>query len=155
VTAFGAYVGFSGSIEKAALAGTLGARVRASKHWTFGLDGEWNPWLAFNGTPVRAGAINAYGSAIIRYPLAYEKVNLRTQFSVGTSYLLTNLYGAPKGSIGLFVGANPLGLEWKLSQVFYLIINPLGVAIPIPHLTGVPFLYPQYRTSLGLEFYAG
>jgi hypothetical protein len=153
--AVGAYAGISGSIDKPALAGAVGARLRVSKAWTFGLDGEWNPWIAYNGTTVRRGTINVYGTAMLRFPLAYENFNVRVAASLGASYLLTDLYGAPSGIVGLFVGANPLGLEWKLSRVFYLIINPIGVAMPVPQLKGVPLLYPQYRSTVGLEIYAG
>jgi len=153
--AFGAYAGLSGSIERPALAGAVGARLRATRAWAFGLDGEWNPWIAFNGTTVRRGAVNVYGTAMLRFPLAYERFNLRVSASVGGSYLLTDLYGAPSGTIGLFFGASPLSVEWKLSRVFYLIINPINFAMPIPQLSGVPFLYPQYRSTLGIEVYAG
>jgi hypothetical protein len=154
-TAWGGYAGFSGSIEKAALAGTVGGRVRLSRHWTFGLDGEWNPWLALNGTPIRRGVVNVYGTAMLRFPLAYEKFNLRTSANLGTSYLLSSFYGAPSGSLGVYVGGSPLGLEWKMSRVFYLIINPLNIALPVPQLRGVPLFYPQYRTTIGIEVYAG
>jgi hypothetical protein len=151
--AFGGYMGLSGSIEKAALAGTAALRMRVSNHWTFGLDGEWNPWLALNGTTVRRGVINVYGTAILRFPLAYENFNLRSTVNLGVSSLLSSFYGAPSGSTGLYFGVSPLGIEWKLSKVFYVIINPINVALPAPQLKGVPLLYPQYRTSVGLEFY--
>lgn len=154
-TAWGASAALSASIEKAALAGSLGARLRLSRHWTFGLDGEWNPWLALNGTTVRRGAINVYGTAMLRFPLAYERFNLRTSISLGTSYQLSNFYGAPSGSTGIYLGANPLGLEWKLSSLFFLVISPLNIAIPAPHLGGVPLLYPQYRSTIGIEVYGG
>jgi hypothetical protein len=154
-TAWGAYAAVSGSIEKAAVAGTVGGRMRLSKHWTFGIDGEWNPWLALNGTPIRRGVINAYGTIILRFPLAYEKFNLRTSVNLGTSYLLSNFYGAPSGSTGVYLGTSPLSLEWKLSRAFYLIINPLNFALPVPQLKGVPLLYPQYRSTIGIEVYAG
>src|ERR1019366_2569918 len=108
-----------------------------------------------NGVSARAGVVNIYGTAILRLPLAYENFNLRSQVSLGTSYLVSNLYGAPSGSIGLFGGLSFLGLEWKLSRAFYAIINPLGVVVPVPQLKGVPLFYPQYRFTLGLEFYLG
>lgn len=154
--AFGAALTFSGSVDKPGFAGAVGARLRLHKHWAIGLDGEWNPWISLTGgEPVRSGAANIYASGFLRFPLVYEQFNLRSQLSLGTSVLLSDLYGAPKGSAGLFIGANFLGLEYKASDYFYLIINPLGVAIPIPQLEGVPFLYPQYRLQLGLEFYEG
>jgi hypothetical protein len=155
-TAFGVYLGGSGSLNYEAVAATLGARLRVSRHWTFGLDAEWNPWIAVNGTTtVRAGAFNGYGTLIFRLPLAYEKFNLRITGNLGTSYLLIDLYGVPKGSIGLYAGFSPLGLEWKMSRAFYLIINPLNIGVPVPKLSGVPFAYPQYRTTIGIEFYGG
>jgi hypothetical protein len=151
--AFGAYLGVSASVDHPALAGAVGLRIRESKSWTFGLDAEWNPWLAFNGSTFHAGAVNVYGTAIVRLPLAYENFNLRIALSLGTSYLVSNLYGAPTGSIGLFVGLNPLGIEWKLSRAFLVIFNPLGYAVPVPQLQGVPLLYGQYRASIGVEVY--
>jgi len=155
-TAFGAFLGGSGSLNYEGLAATLGARLRLTKHWTFGLDAEWNPWIAVNGTTtVRAGAFNGYGTAIFRIPLAYEKFNLRTTASLGVSYLLIDLYGAPKGSTGIYAGLSPLGLEWKMSALFFLIVNPLNIAVPTPQLKGVPFSYPQYRATIGIEFYGG
>jgi MYXO-CTERM domain-containing protein len=155
-TALGAYLGASGSINHEALAATLGARLRLSRHWTFGLDAEWNPWIAINGaTTVRAGAFNGYGTVILRMPLAYEQFNLRTTANLGVSRLLIDLYGAPKGTTGIYAGLSPLGLEWKISRAFYLVLNPLNFALPVPQLKGVPFSYWQYRTTIGLEIYAG
>lgn len=155
-SAWGAYLGFSGSINRSALAGQLGVRLRASTNWTFGLDGEWNPWLSFNGpSPVRAGAANFYGTAIFRLPLAYENFNLRSAVSAGVSYLLIDLYGVPQGSLGPYVGVSPFGLEWKLSRLFLLIINPLNFALPVPKITGMPLWFPQYRFSIGLGVLAG
>ena len=153
--AWGGFVGGSGSISNPALAGEAGVRFRASKSWAFGLDGEWNPWLALNGVTFHAGAVNVYGTAMLRLPLAYENFNLRSTVSLGTSYLVSNLYGAPSGSLGVYAGVSFLGLEWKLSRAFYLIINPLGFAVPAPQLKGVPLFYPQYRFTVGLEFYLG
>jgi hypothetical protein len=65
--------------------------------------------------------------------------------------MLIDLYGAARGTTGIFVGAVPLGLEWKVSSRFYVIFDALGVAVPVPQLKGAPFAYPQYRTALGVE----
>jgi hypothetical protein len=154
--ALGAYLGGSGSVDNAAAAAALGVRLRFSKHWTFGLDAEWNPWIAVNGaTTVRAGAFNGYGTVILRLPLAYEQFNLRTTVNLGVSRLLIDLYGAPKGSTGIYAGFSPLGIEWKISRYFFLIVNPLNYAMPTPQLKGVPFSYSQYRFTIGLEVYGG
>lgn len=154
--AFGGNVSVAGAVDKPGFAGSVGGRLRLHKNWALGLDAEWNPFISVTGgEPVRSGTVNIYASGLLRFPLAYESINLRSQLSLGSSTLVTDLYGAPAGTTGLFVGANFLGLEYKASSIFYVIINPLGIAIPIPQLQGVPFLYPQYRLSLGLEFYAG
>jgi hypothetical protein len=129
--------------------------LRWSQHWSFGLDGEWNPWLSVNGTSFRAGAIDIFGSAMLRFPLAYENFNVRTTVSLGASYLLSNLYGAPSGSLGPYVGVSFLGVEWKLSRAFLFVINPLNIAVPVPQIKGVPLAYPQYRFTLALEMYLG
>ena len=152
-TAWGGYLGFSGSIDRAAAAGTVGARFKLNKSWTFGLDLEWNPWISLNGPNLRGGVVNMYGTAILRFPLAYENFNVRLTLSLGGSYLLIDLYGASAGSLGVYAGASFLGLEWKMSRSFFLIINPLNIAVPVPQLRGVPVIYPQYRSSIGLEFY--
>ena len=127
-----------------------------STHWTLGWDAEWNPWASwYQSPPVQGGVFNTYGTVILRFPLAYENFNLRTTLNLGFSYLLMDLYGAPKGSIGLYGAVSPLGIEWKLSRTFLLIINPLNIAVPAPQLSGVPLTYPQYRFSIGLGILAG
>jgi len=155
-TAWGGYLGLSGSVDKPAAAIQLGVRLRLSTHWTVGWDVESNPWISVNGPAfMRAGALNTYGTVILRFPLAYENFNLRTTVNLGISYLLIDLYGAPKGSLGLYGAIYPLGLEWKVSRALLLIINPIGIAVPVPQLKGVPLSYPQYRFSIGLGILAG
>jgi hypothetical protein len=149
--AWGGAVGLSGGFDNPSAALAVGLRLRLAKHWTVGLDAEWNPWLSFNGRAFTPGALSLYVSAILRIPLAFEQFNLRTTLSVGTSFLLMDLFGAPAGSTGLYVGVCPLGLEWKASRRFYVVVEPLGFALPAPHLTGVPLGYPQFRTTLSLE----
>jgi MYXO-CTERM domain-containing protein len=152
--AWGAHVGAAGSLDHGALAGALGACLRLRKYWTFGLDAEWNPWIAVdNDYTVRAGAFNAYATAILRVPLATERFDLRMSASLGMSRLLIDLYGAPAGSTGIFAGANPLGVEVELSPRLFLTLDPLGLAVAAPQLRGIPFAYWQYRSTLGLEAY--
>jgi len=153
--AFGGSLAVAGSFDRAAAAVAVGLRLRASKHWSFGLDAEWNPWFGLNGASVRTGVVNAYLSVMLRVPLTYQAFNLRTTLSLGGSYLLSDFYGAPSGSIGLFAALAPLGLEWKASKYFYIIVNPASIAVPVPHITGLPFWYPQYRATVAIEFYAG
>jgi hypothetical protein len=148
---FGVYAAASGSVSNESLNGQLGGRLRLSERWMVGLDGEINGWFAFNSRSLRAGAFNGYATLIFRTPLRFADFNLRSTANAGFSTLLIDLYGAPSGSTGLFVGLTPLGLEWKVSSALFLVIDAIGVAVPIPHLTGAPFAYPQYRAAIGLE----
>ena len=95
------------------------------------------------------------GTVIRRFPMRFDRVNLRTSLHLGVSTLLFDVYGAPKYSTGLFVGVSPLGLEWKLSRSFLIIINPLSIAVPAPQLNGVPLVYTQYRVGIGVEILKG
>jgi hypothetical protein len=153
---WGASLTGAASVNYGGLATAAGARARLGKHWILGLDAEWNPWFAVNGaSSIRAGAFNGYGTAILRVPLAAERFDLRTTFNLGTSVLLIDLYGAPKWTTGLFVGFRPLGIEWAISRRLFLICDPLGYALPVPQLGGVPLAFPQYRATVGLELYGG
>jgi len=153
---WGASLSGAASVNHGGLAAAAGARARLGKHWVLGLDAEWNPWYALNGaSTIRAGAFNGYGTAILRIPLAYQRFDLRTTFNLGTSVLLIDLYGAPKWTTGLFVGFRPLGIEWAITRRLFLIFDPLGYALPVPQLGGVPFAFPQYRATVGLELYGG
>jgi hypothetical protein len=148
---FGIYAAGSGSITNPSLSGQLGIRFRLSDRWIVGLDGELNGWYAIHTRTFRTGAFNGYLTGIYRYPLRFEQINLRTTLNLGTSTMLIDLYGAPSGTTGIFVGAVPLGLEWKATSSFYVIFDVLGVAVPVPQLKGAPFAYPQYRTAVGIE----
>jgi MYXO-CTERM domain-containing protein len=153
---WGASLSGAASVNYGGLAAAAGARARMGKHLTLGLDAEWNPWFAVNGaSTIRAGAFNGYGTAILRVPLAYQRFDLRTTFNLGTSVLLIDLYGAPKWTTGVFFGFRPLGIEWEISRRLFLILDPIGYALPVPQLGGVPFAFPQYRATLGLEVYGG
>lgn len=151
MTPFGLYVAGAGSISNPGAAAMAGLRLRLGDRWALGLDGEWNGWYGINSGRMRTGAVNVYASIILRYPLRFHAVNLRSTLQVGTATQVVDLVGVPSGTTGIFAGLNPLGVEYKLSGAFYAILYPLGVAIPITQLSGAPFAYPQYRTTLGLE----
>ncbi|MDB5218541.1 MAG: hypothetical protein JWO86_6468 [Myxococcaceae bacterium] len=148
---FGVYAAVSGAITNPALNGQLGLRFRLSQLVSVGVDAEINGWFAEQTKRFRTGAFNAYATGIIHYPLRFQQVNLRSTLNLGTSTMLIDLYGAPRGTTGIFVGAVPLGLEWKVSSAIYVIFDALGVAVPVPQLKGAPFAYPQYRSAVGLE----
>lgn len=147
---FGVHLGFGASLDQPALAGTIGVRYRLADTWLVGLNAEWNPWAAVFGK-FRSGAVNAYGTVIKRWTIRSDTYALRSTFHLGTSTLLMNLYGAPSGSTGLFVGLSIIGLEVKISPGMAMVFSPAEIAIPAPQLKGL-FVYPQYRFTIGLQW---
>jgi hypothetical protein len=150
--AFFGRVAVGASYDNAALSGGLGTRYQLSRRWMVGLDAEWNPYIATSPGKLRSGSGNAYLSLIRRFQLRYQSVNIRTTASLGASMLLFDLVGADKYSVGPFFGLSFLGVEWKVARGFYLTLDPTYIAIPVPSLKGVPFMYAQYRFLLGVEF---
>jgi hypothetical protein len=149
---FALYGAISGSVSNPSLNGQLGGRVNLTERWQVGLDGELNNWYGATTKRFATGALNLYGTVVFRTPLRFADFNLRSTANLGTSTLLIDLYGAPSGTTGLFLGIAPAGLEWKLSSRVFLILNGISLALPIPKLTnGAPFAYSQYRATVGVE----
>jgi hypothetical protein len=149
-TFFG-HLGFGASYDRPAIAGTLGAKLQLSPGWMVGLDAEWNPWISLDTKKIRNGVFNVYASVVRRYQMRYEAVNLRTTAGIGASALLFDLYGARSGSVGPFLGVSVLGIEWKLAKNWYFVFDPAYIAFTVPHVTGVPLGYLQYRVVAGLD----
>jgi len=141
----------AGSIVDPGLAASVGVRFAPAHHLILGLDGELNAFYGVNGSRFELGTANVYASAILRWPIRRD-LALRTTLSLGAAFEIADLYGVPSGSVGFFAGVQPLGVEWRLSDHVAFVLSPLGVAIPVPHLTGAPFAYPQFRTQIGFEF---
>ena len=144
--------GLGVAIDEAALAASTGARYRASERWYFGLDLEWNPWASLAAERVRPGSLNLYGNVIWR-PYVNSVLALRVTGNLGASLLLFDLYGAPAGSLGPYVGVSMLGLELSLGRSVVLILEPADVRVPIPHLGPIPMSHRQYRATVSLEFW--
>jgi hypothetical protein len=150
--AFFGRVAAGASYDNSAFSTGLGVRYQLNENWMLGFDGEWNPYVATSPTKVRSGSANAYFSLIRRFQLRYASVNIRSSVAAGASMLLFDLVGADKYSKGPFFGISFLGVEWKMARGFYLTVDPTYIAIPIPSLPGVPFMYAQYRFLVGIEF---
>lgn len=150
--AFFVRIAAGASYDNAAFSTGAGLHYQLSRKWVLGFDGEWNPYIATNPGKVRSGSANAYFSLIRRYQLKFETINVRTTLSAGGSMLLFDLVGADKYSFGPYLGISFLGAEWKVARGFYVTLDPTYIALPIPSVTGVPFMYAQYRFLLGVEF---
>ena len=148
---FGAHVAGGASVANPAAAVSLGLRYRLSSQWLIGVDGEYNPFYARATEELRPGVTNVYATGVLRFPMTFESMNLRSTLSLGISRMNMDLYGVPKGSIGPFIGFNLLGVDFELTRQVYLVVNPAFIAIPIPQTEGVPYSYPQYRISIGFQ----
>jgi hypothetical protein len=148
----GGYVAGGAALSNAAAAASVGARYRVSAHFLVGADVEWNPWFSRTTKRFRPGSTNAYGTFIVRFPMNYERINVRSTLQLGISRMNFDLYGVPEGTIGPYVGFDLVGLDFELARSLYLVVDPAHIAIPIPQTQGVPFSYPQYRVSIGFQF---
>ena len=149
---FGVVVAGAGAIENGGLAASVGVVYRPSPPWLIGLEGEYNPWFSARDFELKPGSTNLYASGVLRFPLRYQRVNLRSTLQLGVSRMNFDLFGVPEGSIGPYVGFNVLGVDYEMARSMYLIVNPAHIAVPIPKLSGTPFYYPQYRFTIGLQF---
>lgn len=150
--ALGFAVNLGGSFARGAAVGSVGLRYRLGEKWIVGLSGAWNPWITTAPVEVKAGVVEVYASGIRRFPMRYDRVNLRTSLHVGTSTLLFDVYGAPRHSTGLFIAGSVLGLDYDLGNSLRLVIDPAEMAVAIPSLRGIPLWYEQFRFMIGLQY---
>ena len=151
VRGFAFYGAVGATIDHPALAFTVAGRYRFNEAWLAGLDAEWNPFYNTYVKEFQRGVFNVYATGIRQYPLKFAEINLLTTVNLGTSILLQDLVGAPAGKPGLYFGIAPLGIEWRIKEGVNLVFDPLHVAFPVPQLSGVPYGYRQYRTTIGIE----
>jgi uncharacterized protein (TIGR03382 family) len=140
-----------GSFIHGAATATIGARYRLSEKWLVGADMEWNPW--FTSVPMSAslGVASAYLTLVRRFPMKFDRVNLRSSVHLGASTLLFDVNGAPKYSVGPFGAFTPLGIDYDLGNAMRLVIDPVEIAVPVPHVGLLPLAYEQFRFMIGLQ----
>jgi len=149
---FGAYVAYGASLDNTAMNVSGGGRLWLTPGWETGLDVEFNPWFSTLTAGARPGALNVYGTLIRRWPPFTKSFGLRSTIHLGTSTILFDLYGVPRYTTGIYLGANLLGAEWKVGRSFIVVLDPADVALPAPQLAGTPFGYLQYRITVGLQW---
>jgi hypothetical protein len=145
------WLGQGASFDRGGFAQSIGIRLQLGADWITGLTLEQNRWVSLAPFRIRAGALNYYATLARRFALSADNLSLRTTVHLGLSTSITELVGVPAGSTGAFVGANLLGLEWRMTRNVTVIVDPADVAIAAPQLRGVPFVYLQYRLTLGTE----
>ncbi|HEU4730014.1 MAG TPA: hypothetical protein VFT22_19085, partial [Kofleriaceae bacterium] len=142
---------FGAAIDRPAAVASVGGRYRFTERWVVGLDAAWNPWVTTSPMAVRAGVATFYATLIRRFPMRYDRVNLRTSIHLGSSTLLFDVYGAPKYSTGLYGAISPLGLDYDLGHAVRVIWDPMEIALPVPLLGQLPLYYEQFRFVIGIQ----
>lgn len=138
-------------VHGAGVAG-IGVRYRINERWLVGADAEWNPWVVSQPLAAKAGAANGYLTLVRRFPMKFDRVNLRMSAHLGVSTLLFDVYGAPKFDVGPFAAFTPLGIDYDLGHATRLVIDPVQIAVPIPHVGLLPLYYEQFRLMVALQF---
>lgn len=142
---------FGGAVDRPAGVTSLGGRYRITEQWVVGLDVGWNPWITTSPMAVRAGVATVAATLIRRFPMRFDRVNLRTSLHAGTSTLLFDVYGAPKYSTGPYVAFSPLGLDYDLGHAVRIVFDPMEIALPVPLVGQLPLYYEQFRFLIGIQ----
>ena len=150
-SALGFTASLGGSFIRGAAIGTLGARYRITERWLVGADVAWNPWFTTSPLKERTGVAIASLALIRRFPMKFDRVNLRSSLHLGVSTLLFDVYGAPKYSTGPYFAIAPLGIDYDLGSSVRLVIDPLEFAMPIPLVGQLPLYYEQFRVMIGIQ----
>ena len=116
-----------------------------------GLDAGWNPWVTTSPMTVHAGVATLSGTLIRRFPMKFDRVNLRTSIHLGVSTLLFDVYGAPKYSTGPYGAFSPLGLDYDIGRAVRIVWDPMEIALPVPLLGQLPLYYEQFRMMIGVQ----
>ncbi len=140
-----------GAFDRPAGVVNIGGRYRFTEQWIVGLDAGWNPWVTTSPMAVRAGVATLAATLIRRFPMKFDRVNLRSSLHAGISTLLFDVYGAPKYSTGPYAAFSPLGLDYDLGHAVRIVWDPMEIALPVPMLGQLPLYYEQFRFMLGIQ----
>jgi hypothetical protein len=140
-----------GSIDRPAAVASIGVRYRLRETWLVGLDAGWNPWITTSPITAHAGVATLSGTLIRRFPMKFDRVNLRSSLHLGASTLLFDVYGAPKYSTGPFGAISVLGLDYDLGRAVRIVFDPMEIALPVPLLGQLPLYYEQFRAVIGVQ----
>jgi uncharacterized protein (TIGR03382 family) len=139
------------SVDRAALVGSIGARYRIREQWLVGLDAGWNPWITTSPMMTHAGVATLAGTLVRRFPMKFDRVNLRSSLHLGVSTLLFDVSGAPKYSTGPYGAVSLLGLDYDLGNAVRIVWDPIEIALPVPLLGQLPLYYEQFRMVIGIQ----
>ncbi len=140
-----------GSVDHGAAVLSVAGRYRINERWVVGVDLEWNPWVTSVPFGFKAGVLNYYGTVIHRIPMKFDRINLRTSLHLGASTQLFDVYGSPKFSTGPFISFTPLGIDYDLGKSVRIVLDPVEIALPVPHIGLIPLYYEQFRLMIGIQ----
>ena len=100
---------------------------------------------------VHAGVATLSGTLIRRFPMKFDRVNLRSSIHLGASTLLFDVYGAPKYSTGPYGAVTPLGLDYDLGGHVRIVWDAIEIALPVPLVGQLPLYYEQFRMMIGVQ----
>jgi len=144
-------VAIGGAVDRPAAAVAFGLRFRLTEAWIVGLDAGWNPWITTSPMSYHTGVATVAAALILRFPMRFDRVNLRTSLHLGTATLLYDVYGAPRYSTGPYVALSPLGLDYDLGHAVRIVWDPMEIALPVPLLGQLPLYYEQFRMMIGIQ----
>jgi uncharacterized protein (TIGR03382 family) len=142
---------FGGAVARPSIVTSVGGRYRITEKWIVGIDAGWNPWVTTSPMAVKSGVLTVSGVATRRFPMRFDRVNLRTTLHLGVSTLLFDVYGAPKYSTGPYLAFSPLGIDYDLGHAVRIIWDPMEMALPMPLVGQIPLYYEQFRFLIGLQ----
>ncbi len=148
---FGFAANLGGSLIHGAAAINVAGLYRIQERWIVGIGAEWNPWITSVPLSAKAGSLNMYGTVIRRFPMKFDRVNLRTSLKLGASALLFDVPGAPKGSVGPFAAFTPLGIDYDIGNSVRIVLDPVEIAVPVPYIGLIPLYYEQFRVMVGIQ----
>ncbi|HEX3762925.1 MAG TPA: MYXO-CTERM sorting domain-containing protein [Kofleriaceae bacterium] len=149
---WGVTVTAGASVDRPAGVASVGVRYRLRETWLVGLDAGWNPWITTSPMTTHAGVVTLAGTLIRRFPMKFDRVNLRSSLHLGASTLLFDVYGAPKYSTGPYSAISLLGLDYDLGGSVRIVCDPMEIALPVPLLGQLPLYYEQFRFVIGVQF---
>jgi hypothetical protein len=112
---------------------------------------EHNPFIDLNRPDMSAGVMG-FGAFLTYRPMLTPRVGLRFGVLAGGSVLLFDTLGYERGQMGLWLGAEVMGLSIAVGKHLCVIIDVVDLSLPAIRLTSMPLLYQQWRWSVGLEF---
>lgn len=139
-------VGFSawrGSLEVQARAGWAFRRLST------GIVLEHNPFLDLGRPDISPGAFGFGAFLAYRHRLT-NRVALRFGLLAGGSVLLFDTVGYSRGDVGLWVGAQVMGLDVVVSRHATIQVDVVDLSLPAFHLASMPFIHPEWRWSIGV-----